>query len=84
MSFTREYSLSAGVREVQFCTAIVHQLFEFELATCKTCRLRSKKAILEVATSYLRFIYKKKIYLNKCSVTDLLCNGPLPEIADFG
>ena len=27
------------------------QLFEFEVATCRTCRIRSKKAILEVATS---------------------------------
>ena len=30
------------------------QLFEFEVATCKTFRLRSKKAILEVATSNLQ------------------------------
>ena len=30
------------------------QLCEFEVATSRTCRLRSKKAILEVATSNLQ------------------------------
>ena len=30
---------------------ILYQLFEFEMATCRTWRVRSKKAILEVATS---------------------------------
>ena len=30
------------------------QLFKFEVATCRTCKLRSKKAILEVATSNLK------------------------------
>ena len=43
-----------GVSEVQFCTTERPQLFEFEVATCRTCRLRSKKAILEVATSNLK------------------------------
>ena len=28
--------------------------FEFEVATCRTCRLKSKKAILEVASSNLK------------------------------
>ena len=40
--------------EVQLCTTERPQLFEFEVATCRTCRLRSKKAILEVATSNLQ------------------------------
>ena len=40
--------------QVQFCTTERPQLFEFEVATCRTCRLRSKKAILEVATSNLQ------------------------------
>ena len=39
---------------MQFCTTESPQLFEFEVATCRTCRLRSKKAILEVATSNLQ------------------------------
>jgi hypothetical protein len=39
---------------VQFCTTELPQLFEFEVATCRTCRLRSKKAILEVDTSSLQ------------------------------
>ena len=39
---------------MQFCTTEHPQLFEFEVATCRTCRLRSKKAILEVATSNLQ------------------------------
>ena len=38
---------------MQFCTKERPQLFEFEVASCKTCRLRSKEAILEVATSNL-------------------------------
>ena len=42
------------VSEVQFCTTERPQLFEFEVATCRTCRLRSKKAILKVATSNLQ------------------------------
>ena len=40
--------------EVQFCTTERPQLFEFEVATCRTCKLRTKKAILEVATSNLQ------------------------------
>ena len=43
--------LHQRVSEVQFCTTEHPQLFEFELASCRTCRLRPKKAILEVATS---------------------------------
>ena len=31
-----------------------HSLFEFDVATCRTCRLRSKTAILEVAMSNLQ------------------------------
>ena len=40
--------------EVQFCIKERPQLFEFEVATCRTCRLRFIKAILEVATSNLQ------------------------------
>ena len=36
---------------MQFCTTERPQLFVFEVASCRTCRLRYKKAILEVATS---------------------------------
>ena len=36
---------------MRFCTTERPQLFEFEVATCRTCRLRSKNAMLEVATS---------------------------------
>ena len=43
-----------GVSKVQFCTTERPQLFEFEVASCKTSRLRSKKAILEVAMSNLK------------------------------
>ena len=43
-----------GVSKLQFCTTERPQLFEFGVATCRTCRLRSKKAILEVATSNLQ------------------------------
>ena len=39
---------------MQFCTTERPQLFEFEVANCRTGRLRSKKAILEVATSKLQ------------------------------
>ena len=39
---------------MQFCTTERPQLFEFEMATCRTCRLRSDKVILEVATSNLQ------------------------------
>ena len=39
---------------MQFCTTKRPQLCEFEVASCRTCRLRSKKAILEVATSNLQ------------------------------
>jgi hypothetical protein len=46
--------LHQRVSEVQFCTTEHPQLFEFELASCRTCRLRPKKAILEVATSNLQ------------------------------
>ena len=42
------------VSEVQFCTTEHPQFCEFELASCTACRLRSKKAILEVATSNLQ------------------------------
>ena len=38
---------------MHFCTTERPQLFEFEVATCRTCRFRSKKAILEVAISNL-------------------------------
>ena len=43
-----------GVSEVQFCTTKCPQLFEFEVPNCRTCRLRSKKAILENATPNLQ------------------------------
>ena len=43
-----------GVSEVQFCTTEHPQLFKFEVETCRTCRLRSKKAILEDAMSNLQ------------------------------
>ena len=36
---------------MQFCTTEHPQFFEFEVATCITCRLRSIKAILEVDMS---------------------------------
>ena len=39
---------------MQFCTTERPQLFEFEVATCRTCRLRTKKAILESPTSNLQ------------------------------
>ena len=39
--------------EVQFCTTERPQLFGFEVVSCRTCRLKSKKAILEVAPSNL-------------------------------
>ena len=42
------------VSEVQFCNTERPQLFEFGVATIRTCRLRSKKAILEVATFNLQ------------------------------
>ena len=42
---------NSEVSEVQFCT---REHPQFEVATCRTCTLRSKKAILEVATSYLQ------------------------------
>ena len=35
--------------EVRFCTTGRPQLFEFEVATCRACKLRSKKAILKDA-----------------------------------
>ena len=38
---------------MQFCTTEHSQLFEFVVTSCRICRLRSKKAILEVATSNL-------------------------------
>ena len=40
--------------EVQFWITDRPQLFEFEVACCRPCRLRSKMAILEVATSNLQ------------------------------
>ena len=46
-----------AMSEVQLFTTEHPQLFEFEVATCGTCRLRqvrTKKAILEVATSNLQ------------------------------
>ena len=36
---------------MQFCTTERPRLFEFDVATCRTCKIRSKKAILEVVTS---------------------------------
>ena len=39
---------------LQFWTTECPQFFEFEVATCRTCRLRSKKAILEVAMANLQ------------------------------
>ena len=39
---------------MQFCTTERPQLFEFRVATCRSCRLRSKKTILEFATFNLR------------------------------
>ena len=44
-------SVQFRVCQVQFCNTERPQLCKFEVATCRTCRLRSKKAILEVATS---------------------------------
>ena len=43
-----------GVSELQFCTTERPQLFEFGVGTCRKCRLRSKKAIHEVATFNLQ------------------------------
>ena len=43
-----------GVRGAILCTTERPQFFKFEVANCRTCRLRSKKAILEVATSNLQ------------------------------
>ena len=43
-----------GVSEVQFWITEGPKLFEFEVASCRLCRLRSKLAILEVATSNLQ------------------------------
>ena len=40
--------------EVQFCTTERPQLFEFEVAIYRTCRFRSKEAILEVAMPNLQ------------------------------
>jgi hypothetical protein len=42
------------VSAVQFCTTESPHFFEFEVESCRTCRLRSKKAILEVATINLQ------------------------------
>ena len=39
---------------MQFCTTERPQLFEFEVANCRTSSLRYKKAILEVAMSNLQ------------------------------
>ena len=39
---------------MQFCTTERSQLFEFKIEGCRTRRLRSKKAILEVAMSNLQ------------------------------
>ena len=39
---------------MQFCTTERPQLYEFEVVSCTTCRLTSKKAILEVAMSNLQ------------------------------
>ena len=38
----------------QVCTTERPQLFGFEVPSCRSCRLRSKKANLEVAMSYLQ------------------------------
>ena len=43
-----------GVSEVQFCTTERPQLFEFEVATCRACKLRSKKPILEDVSSNMQ------------------------------
>ena len=32
------------------------QLFEFRVATCRTCRLRSKKVILEVVATFAKMM----------------------------
>ena len=48
------HGINHGVSEVQFCTTEHTQLFEFEVETCKTCRLMSIKAVLEVATFNLQ------------------------------
>ena len=37
--------------QVQFCTTKRPHLFESEVENCSLCRLRFKKAILEVGTS---------------------------------
>ena len=50
----KKYQFTVYSRGCQFCTTERPQLFEFEVASCRTCRLRSKKAILEVATSNLQ------------------------------
>ena len=39
---------------MQFCTTERPHFLKFELETCRTFRLRSKKAVLEVATSNLQ------------------------------
>ena len=41
----------SNLRELQFCTTGRPQLFEFEVPTCRACKLSSKKAILEDGTS---------------------------------
>ena len=43
-----------GVSTVQFCTTGRPQLLEFEVPSCRTSSLRSKKAILEDGTSNLQ------------------------------
>ena len=46
---------------MQFCTTEHPQLFEFEVASCRTFRLRSKKAILEVAIVLGSFEYLERL-----------------------
>ena len=60
---------------MQFCTTEFPQLFQFEVASCRTCRLRSKKAILEVAMSNLK---KNDEALHKAGV--LACRFDTPYL----
>ena len=46
----KQLSILGGVRDA----ILYYKLFKFEVATCRTFRLMSKKAILEIATSNLQ------------------------------
>ena len=72
VSFFRGLHTVGGV-EVQFHATERPQLFEFGVATCRTCRLRSKKAILEVAT----LICKNDKALRKTGVLACPFDNPL-------